>query len=46
MSWAKVDDQLPSSDKFRGLVDEGVTGERAFMQRQVAKGCWAAAALG
>ncbi|WP_372673003.1 HNH endonuclease [Amycolatopsis kentuckyensis] len=38
MAWVKLDDRLPMSLKIRGLVDDGVTGDRAKDQRNASLG--------
>lgn len=38
--WGRTNDALHSSVKFRGLVDDGVSGERAKAQRAESAGLW------
>jgi 5-methylcytosine-specific restriction endonuclease McrA len=40
MPWLRIDDRLAMSVKVRGLVDDGVTGERAKDQRNATLGHW------
>lgn len=40
--WLRIDDMLNSNIKIRGLVDDGVTGERAISQRNESAGHWLA----
>jgi 5-methylcytosine-specific restriction endonuclease McrA len=40
MSWLRIDDKMIVSMKVLGLVDDGVTGERAKQQRMESVGSW------
>lgn len=40
MSWLRIDDKSITSMKILGLIDDGVTGERAKQQRAESAGGW------
>ncbi|HYQ67771.1 HNH endonuclease [Actinophytocola sp.] len=40
MAWLRIDDKMILSMKILGLIDDGVTGERAKDQRAAAVGVW------